>query len=162
MPCARCRVTTHDARRTYVEQADPGRPAQGADGVRIRGARTHNLANVDVDIPRDAIVAFTGVSGSGKSSLAFATIYAESQRRYFESVAPYARRLMSQVSTPDVDAIDGLPPAVALPQQRSGGNARSTVGSATTIANVVRMLMSRVGTYPEGAPMLLAEDFSTN
>ncbi|WP_062133538.1 excinuclease ABC subunit UvrA [Demequina aestuarii] len=145
-----------------MPQADPARPAPGTDGVRIRGARTHNLDNVDVDIPRDAIVAFTGVSGSGKSSLAFATIYAESQRRYFESVAPYARRLMSQVSTPDVDAIDGLPPAVALQQQRSGGNARSTVGSATTIANVVRMVMSRVGTYPDGAPMLLAEDFSTN
>ncbi|MFW7415235.1 excinuclease ABC subunit A [Demequina sp. SO4-18] len=145
-----------------MELAASGRPATGADGVRVRGARTHNLVDVDVDIPRDAIVAFTGVSGSGKSSLAFATIYAESQRRYFESVAPYARRLMSQVSAPDVDAIEGLPPAVALPQQRSGGNARSTVGSATSIANVVRMLMSRVGTYPEGVPMLLAEDFSTN
>ncbi|WP_072314076.1 excinuclease ABC subunit UvrA [Agrococcus sp. Marseille-P2731] len=132
------------------------------DRVRVRGAREHNLQGVDLDIPRDALVAFTGVSGSGKSSLAFGTIYAESQRRYFESVAPYARRLMHQVGSPDVDAITGLPPAVALPQQRSGGSARSTVGSATTIANVVRMLYSRVGTYPEGAPMLLAEDFSTN
>ncbi|UOW01018.1 excinuclease ABC subunit UvrA [Agrococcus sp. SCSIO52902] len=132
------------------------------DRVRVRGAREHNLRSVDLDIPRDALVAFTGISGSGKSSLAFGTIYAESQRRYFESVAPYARRLMSQVGVPDVDAIDGLPPAVALPQQRSGGSARSTVGSATTIANVVRMLYSRVGTYPAGAPMLYAEDFSTN
>jgi excinuclease ABC subunit A len=134
----------------------------GLDRVRVRGAREHNLRGVDLDIPRDALVAFTGVSGSGKSSLAFGTIYAESQRRYFESVAPYARRLMSQVGVPDVDAIDGLPPAVALPQQRSGGSARSTVGSATTISNVVRMLYSRVGTYPPGAPMLYAEDFSTN
>ncbi|MGM1029432.1 MAG: excinuclease ABC subunit A [Actinomycetota bacterium] len=134
----------------------------GLERVRVRGAREHNLKSVDLDIPRDALVAFTGISGSGKSSLAFGTIYAESQRRYFESVAPYARRLMSQVGSPDVDTIEGLPPAVALPQQRSGGSARSTVGSATTIANVLRMLYSRVGTYPEGAPMLLAEDFSMN
>jgi excinuclease ABC subunit A len=130
--------------------------------VEVRGAREHNLRGVDVDIPRDALVAFTGVSGSGKSSLAFGTVYAEAQRRFFESVAPYARRLIDQVGAPDVDRIDGLPPAVALPQQRSGGTARSTVGSATPLANVVRMLFSRVGTYPAGAPMLLAEDFSTN
>ncbi|WP_440711505.1 excinuclease ABC subunit A [Herbiconiux sp. YIM B11900] len=132
------------------------------DGVSVRGAREHNLRDVDVDIPRDALVAFTGVSGSGKSSLAFGTVYAEAQRRFFESVAPYARRLIDQVGAPDVDSIDGLPPAVALPQRRTGGSARSTVGSATTVANVVRMLFSRVGTYPAGAPMLLAEDFSTN
>jgi excinuclease ABC subunit A len=130
--------------------------------VEVRGAREHNLRDVDVDIPRDALVAFTGVSGSGKSSLAFGTLYAEAQRRFFESVAPYARRLIDQVGAPDVDRIDGLPPAVALPQQRTGGTARSTVGSATTLANVVRMFFSRVGTYPDGAPMLLAEDFSTN
>ncbi|SFS15095.1 excinuclease ABC subunit A [Agrococcus baldri] len=140
----------------------PGNPTLDTERVRVRGAREHNLKSVDLDIPRDALVAFTGISGSGKSSLAFGTIYAESQRRYFESVAPYARRLISQVGAPDVDAIEGLPPAVALPQQRSGGSARSTVGSATTIANVLRMLYSRVGTYPPGAPMLLAEDFSMN
>jgi excinuclease ABC subunit A len=132
------------------------------DRVRVRGARENNLRDVDVDIPRDALVAFTGVSGSGKSSLAFGTLYAEAQRRYFESVAPYARRLIDQVGVPDVDAIDGLPPAVALPQRRSGGSARSTLGSATTLSSVVRMVFSRVGTYPEGAPMLLAEDFSAN
>jgi excinuclease ABC subunit A len=132
------------------------------DRVSVRGAREHNLRDVDVDIPRNALVAFTGVSGSGKSSLAFGTLYAEAQRRFFESVAPYARRLIDQVGAPDVDRIDGLPPAVALQQQRTGGTARSTVGSATTLANVVRMLFSRVGTYPPGAPMLLAEDFSTN
>jgi excinuclease ABC subunit A len=130
--------------------------------VSVRGAREHNLRSIDVDIPRDALVAFTGVSGSGKSSLAFGTIYGEAQRRFFESVAPYARRLIDQVGAPDVDSIDGLPPAVALPQRRSGGTARSTVGSATTVANVLRMLFSRVGTYPVDAPMLLAEDFSTN
>ncbi|NRG39336.1 excinuclease ABC subunit UvrA [Rathayibacter sp. VKM Ac-2835] len=132
------------------------------DRVRVRGARENNLRDVDVDIPRDALVAFTGVSGSGKSSLAFGTLYAEAQRRYFESVAPYARRLIDQVGVPDVDAIDGLPPAVALPQRRSGGSARSTLGSATTLSSVVRMVFSRVGSYPEGAPMLLAEDFSAN
>ena len=132
------------------------------DRIEVRGAREHNLRDVDLVIPRDALVAFTGVSGSGKSSLAFGTLYAEAQRRFFESVAPYARRLIDQVGAPDVDAIDGLPPAVALPQQRSGGTARSTVGSATTLANVVRMFFSRVGEYPEGAPMLLAEDFSPN
>src|SRR5205809_6361074 len=86
--------------------------------VQVRGAREHNLKNVDLDVPRDALVVFTGVSGSGKSSLAFGTLYAEAQRRYLESVAPYARRLFHQMGVPDVDAIDGLPPAVALQQQR--------------------------------------------
>jgi excinuclease ABC subunit A len=134
----------------------------GHDRVSVRGARENNLRDVDLDIPRDALVAFTGVSGSGKSSLAFGTIYGEAQRRFFESVAPYARRLIDQVGAPDVDSIEGLPPAVALPQRRSGGTARSTVGSATTVANVLRMLFSRVGTYPADAPMLFAEDFSAN
>ncbi|PPF50410.1 MULTISPECIES: excinuclease ABC subunit UvrA [unclassified Rathayibacter] len=132
------------------------------DRVRVRGARENNLRSIDVDVPRDALVAFTGVSGSGKSSLAFGTLYAEAQRRYFESVAPYARRLIDQVGVPDVDSIEGLPPAVALPQRRSGGSARSTVGSATTLSSVVRMVFSRIGAYPEDAPMLLAEDFSAN
>jgi excinuclease ABC subunit A len=86
--------------------------------VRVRGAREHNLKNIDVDIPRDALVVFTGISGSGKSSLAFGTLYAEAQRRYLESVSPYARRLFHQMSVPQVDRIDGLPPAVALQQQR--------------------------------------------
>jgi excinuclease ABC subunit A len=130
--------------------------------VQVRGAREHNLKNVDVDIPRDALVVFTGVSGSGKSSLAFGTLYAEAQRRYFESVSPYARRLIDQVGVPDVDSIDGLPPAVALQQQRGTPNARSSVGSVTTLSSLVRMLYSRAGTYPESQPMLYAEDFSPN
>jgi excinuclease ABC subunit A len=130
--------------------------------VRVRGAREHNLKNVDVDIPRDAMVVFTGVSGSGKSSLAFGTVYAEAQRRYFESVAPYARRLIHQVGVPDVDAIDGLPPAVALQQQRGTPGARSSVGSVTTMSSLVRMLYSRAGDYPPRQPMLYAEDFSPN
>jgi excinuclease ABC subunit A len=130
--------------------------------VRVRGAREHNLKDVDVDIPRDALVVFTGVSGSGKSSLAFSTVYAEAQRRYFESVAPYARRLIDQVGVPDVDSIDGLPPAVALQQQRGTPSTRSSVGSVTTLSSLIRMLYSRAGSYPPGQPMLYAEDFSPN
>lgn len=137
-------------------------PASASGFVRVRGAREHNLKNVDVDIPRDALVVFSGVSGSGKSSLAFSTIYAEAQRRYFESVAPYARRLIDQVGVPDVDAIDGLPPAVALQQQRGTPSTRSSVGSVTTLSSLIRMLYSRAGHYPDGAPMLYAEDFSPN
>jgi len=130
--------------------------------VRVRGAREHNLRNVDVDIPRDALVVFTGVSGSGKSSLAFSTVYAEAQRRYFESVAPYARRLIDQVGVPDVDSIEGLPPAVALQQQRGTPSTRSSVGSVTTLSSLIRMLYSRAGSYPAGQLMLYAEDFSPN
>ncbi|NWB07158.1 excinuclease ABC subunit UvrA [Pseudomonas sp. G5001] len=130
--------------------------------VRVRGAREHNLRDVDVDIPRDALVVFTGVSGSGKSSLAFSTVYAEAQRRYFESVAPYARRLIDQVGVPDVDSIEGLPPAVALQQQRGTPSTRSSVGSVTTLSSLIRMLYSRAGSYPAGQPMLYAEDFSPN
>ena len=130
--------------------------------IRIRGARTHNLKNIDVDIPRDALVVFSGVSGSGKSSLAFGTLYAEAQRRYLESVAPYARRLIDQAGVPDVDEIVGLPPAVALQQQRGTPSARSSVGSVTTLSAFLRMLYSRAGSYPPGQPMLYAEDFSPN
>jgi excinuclease ABC subunit A len=130
--------------------------------VQVRGAREHNLKNINVDIPRDALVVFSGVSGSGKSSLAFGTVYAEAQRRYFESVAPYARRLIDQVGVPAVDSIDGLPPAVALQQHRGGSSTRSSVGSVTTISNLLRMLYSRAGAYPPGQKMLYAEDFSPN
>ena len=130
--------------------------------VRVRGAREHNLKNVDVDIPRDALVVFSGVSGSGKSSLAFGTLFAEAQRRYLESVAPYARRLIDQVGVPEFDAIDGLPPAVALQQQRGSPTARSSVGSVTTLSSLLRMLYSRAGSYPPDQPMLYAEDFSPN
>ncbi len=138
-------------------------PAQAFSGfVRVRGAREHNLKNIDIDIPRDALVVFTGVSGSGKSSLAFSTLYAEAQRRYFESVAPYARRLIDQVGVPDVDSIEGLPPAVALQQQRGTPSARSSVGSVTTLSSLIRMLYSRAGSYPDGQAMLYAEDFSPN
>ncbi len=140
----------------------PGRDEGWRDGVQVRGARQNNLKGVDLDVPRDALVVFTGVSGSGKSSLAFGTLFAESQRRYLESVSPYARRLIDQVGVPDVDSVEGMPPAVALQQQRAGGNARSTVGSLTTLSSLVRMLYSRAGWYPPRQAMLYAEDFSPN
>jgi excinuclease ABC subunit A len=130
--------------------------------IHVHGARVHNLKNVNVDIPRDALVVFTGISGSGKSSLAFGTLYAEAQRRYFESVSPYARRLIDQVAIPDIDSIEGLPPAIALQQQRGATSSRSSVGSISTLSNLLRMLFSRVGDYPRGQPMLYAEDFSPN
>lgn len=130
--------------------------------VRVRGAREHNLKNVDVEIPRDSLVVFSGVSGSGKSSLAFGTLYAEAQRRYLESVAPYARRLFHQMGVPQVDEIDGLPPAVALQQQRGTPTTRSSVGSVTTLSNLLRMLYSRAGDYPPDQPLLYAESFSAN
>ncbi|MFI1018524.1 ATP-binding cassette domain-containing protein [Streptomyces sp. NPDC020965] len=130
--------------------------------VRVRDAREHNLRGVDVDIPRDALVVFTGVSGSGKSSLAFGTIYAEAQRRYFESVAPYARRLIHQVGAPKVGEISGLPPAVSLEQRRSSPTSRSSVGTVTTLSNSLRMLYSRAGDYPAGADRLDSDAFSPN
>ena len=105
---------------------------------------------------------FTGVSGSGKSSLAFGTLYAEAQRRYLESVSPYARRLFHQMAVPEVDEIDGLPPAVALQQQRGSPTTRSSVGSVTTLSNLLRMLYSRAGDYPPNQPLLYAESFSPN
>jgi excinuclease ABC subunit A len=139
------------------------RPGVSFDGyVQVRGAREHNLKNVDVDIPRNALVVFTGVSGSGKSSLAFGTLYAEAQRRYLESVSPYARRLFHQMAVPEVDSIDGLPPAVALQQQRGTPTTRSSVGSVSTLSNSLRMLYSRAGDYPRGQELLYAESFSPN
>ncbi|MFE7621148.1 ABC transporter [Streptomyces sp. NPDC057496] len=130
--------------------------------VRVRGAREHNLQDVSVDIPRDTLTVFTGVSGSGKSSLAFGTIYAEAQRRYFESVAPYARRLIHQVGAPAVGEVTGLPPAVSLEQRRSAPGARSSVGTVTTLSNSLRMLFSRAGDHPAGAERLDSDAFSPN
>src|SRR5690349_1032044 len=153
----------------YLSLRSGGRPTGGrvtteaTDGfVRVRGANEHNLRNVDVDVPRNAVVAFTGISGSGKSSLAFGTLYAEAQRRYFESVAPYARRLLQQVGAPHIQEITGLPPAVALQQRRGAPTSRSSVGTITTLSNLLRMLYSRAGDYPAGAGRLAAEAFSPN
>src|SRR3954468_2532004 len=158
--------TRKDFSPTPLSRGSNGRQPQATrrhDGfVRVRGAREHNLKNVSLDIPRDALVVFTGVSGSGKSSLAFGTLFAEAQRRYLESVAPYARRLFHQRSVPAVDSIDGLPPAVALQQQRGSPTTRSSVGSVTTLSNLLRMLYSRAGDYPRGQEIIYAEGFSPN
>ena len=151
-------TNSHDPYSTPNHQ----RNKQPNNHVQVRGARVHNLKNVDVDLPRDALVVFTGISGSGKSSLAFGTLFAESQRRYLDSVSPYARRLIDQVDEPDVDAIEGLPPAVALQQQRGTPSVRSSVGSVTTISNGLRMLYSRAGEYPADQDMLYADAFSPN
>lgn len=138
-------------------------PVSQSDGfVQVRGAQQNNLRGFDVDIPRNAFVVFTGVSGSGKSSIAFGTIYAEAQRRYFESIAPYARRLIAQLPAPRVTEIAGLPPAVALQQRRGEPTARSSVGTLTTLSNSLRMLFSRAGTYPKSAKRLDSDAFSPN
>ncbi|MGO1408044.1 MAG: excinuclease ABC subunit A [Brachybacterium sp.] len=121
----------------------------GDDGyVHVRGARLHNLREVEVELPRGRLVAFTGVSGSGKSSLAFGTIHGESQRRYLESVAPFARRLIGSAVDPQVEAVTGMPPTVALEQRTSAGGARSTVGTTTNLSNAIRLLYSRAGEHP--------------
>ncbi len=139
------------------------RIVQSTNFVEVRGAHQNNLRNVNVDIPRDAFVVFTGVSGSGKSSLAFGTIYAEAQRRYFETIAPYARRLIAQLPAPHVGEIRGLPPAVALQQRRGEPTSRSSVGTLTTLSNSLRMLFSRAGDYPDGTSEFLDSDaFSAN
>jgi excinuclease ABC subunit A len=145
-----------------VSKLDQTAGQSGRGFVRVRGAREHNLKNIDMEIPRDSLVVFTGVSGSGKSSLAFGTLYAEAQRRYLESVSPYARRLFHQMAVPEVDEIEGLPPAVALQQQRGSPTTRSSVGSVTTLSNLLRMLFSRAGDYPRSQPLLYAESFSPN
>src|SRR5690554_880304 len=111
----------------------------------IRGAREHNLKNVDVDIPRDKLVVITGLSGSGKSSLAFDTIYAEGQRRYVESLSAYARQFLELMQKPDVDSIEGLSPAISIEQKTTSKNPRSTVGTVTEIYDYLRLLFARVG-----------------
>ena len=116
------------------------------DTIRIRGARTHNLKNIDLDLPRDKLIVITGLSGSGKSSLAFDTIYAEGQRRYVESLSAYARQFLSVMEKPDVDHIEGLSPAIAIEQKATSHNPRSTVGTITEIYDYLRLLFARVGT----------------
>ena len=111
----------------------------------IKGARQHNLKNIDVKIPRDKLVVFTGLSGSGKSSLAFDTIYAEGQRRYVESLSAYARQFLGQMDKPDVDYIEGLSPAISIDQKTTSRNPRSTVGTVTEIYDYLRLLYARVG-----------------
>ena len=115
------------------------------DQIIVRGARSHNLKNIDVTIPRDQLVVITGLSGSGKSSLAFDTLYAEGQRRYVESLSAYARQFLGQMDKPDVDSIDGLSPAIAIDQKTTSRNPRSTVGTVTEINDYLRLLYARVG-----------------
>ena len=113
--------------------------------ISVFGAREHNLKNIDVDIPRNELIVLTGISGSGKSSLAFDTIYAEGQRRYVESLSSYARQFLGQAQKPDVDRIDGLSPAIAIDQKTTSRNPRSTVGTVTEIYDYLRLLFARVG-----------------
>ena len=115
------------------------------DKLIIQGARENNLKNIDLTIPRDKLVVFTGLSGSGKSSLAFDTIYAEGQRRYVESLSSYARQFLGQMDKPDVDAIEGLSPAISIDQKTTSKNPRSTVGTVTEIYDYLRLLWARVG-----------------
>ena len=121
-----------------IHQSDP-------DILRIKGAREHNLKNINIDIPKGKIVVITGVSGSGKSSLAFDTIYAEGQRRYVESLSAYARQFLDMMQKPDVDLIEGLSPAISIEQKTTHKNPRSTVGTVTEIYDYMRLLWARVG-----------------
>src|SRR3970282_1554009 len=116
-----------------------------ADKIIIKGAREHNLKNIDVEIPRDKLVVITGLSGSGKSALAFDTIYAEGQRRYVESLSAYARQFLEQMGKPDVDSIEGLSPAISIEQKSTSHNPRSTVGTVTEIYDYLRLLFARIG-----------------
>src|SRR6202008_4374977 len=116
------------------------------DSIRIRGARTHNLKNLNLDLPRNRLIVITGLSGSGKSSLAFDTLYAEGQRRYVESLPAYARQFLRLMEKPDVDLIEGLSPAISIEQKTAGHNPRSTVGTVTEIYDYLRLLWARAGT----------------
>ena len=115
------------------------------DQLIVRGARENNLRNVDVELPRDKLIVFTGISGSGKSSLAFDTIYAEGQRRYVESLSAYARQFLGQMDKPDVDFLEGLSPAISIDQKSASRNPRSTVGTITEVYDYLRLLYARVG-----------------
>src|ERR1700678_3524180 len=135
--------------------------------IRVRGARQHNLKNIDVDIPHHALTVVTGLSGSGKSSLAFDTLYAEGQRRYVETFSPYTRPFLERMDKPDVEPIDGLPPAMAIEQRNSGKTSRSTVGTMTEIADHLKLLFARLASLtcphcgrpvrPLGATQIVAE-----
>src|SRR6478672_1479750 len=128
---------SRSANRKSTEPTNGHHPSQAKsvdqNTIRIRGARQHNLKNIDLELPRDRLIVFTGVSGSGKSSLAFDTIFAEGQRRYVESLSAYARQFLGQVDKPDVDAIEGLSPAISIDQKSTSRNPRSTVGTVTEI-----------------------------
>src|ERR1044072_3717236 len=132
------------------------------DWVNVRGAREHNLKDIDIDLPRDKLIVITGLSGSGKSSLAFDTIYAEGQRRYVESLSAYARQFLSMMEKPDVDHIEGLSPAISIEQKSTSHNPRSTVGTVTEIYDSLRLLYARAGIprCPEHGTPLEAQNVS--
>src|SRR6187402_1845635 len=130
----------------YLGARRPAAGIEGASLIRVRGARTHNLKNIDLDIPRNRLVVITGLSGSGKSSLAFDTLYAEGQRRYVESLSAYARQFLQLMDKPDVDVIEGLSPAISIEQKATSHNPRSTVGTVTEIHDYLRLLFARAGT----------------
>src|SRR5262249_45436495 len=152
-PEKRRRARRDPERGGFCTELDPARIVLGwhfssrfpMSFIRIRGARTHNLKNLDIDLPRDRLIVFTGLSGSGKSSLAFDTIYAEGQRRYVESLSAYARQFLSMMEKPDVDTIEGLSPAIAIEQKSASHNPRSTVGTVTEIYDYLRLLYARAG-----------------
>mgnify|MGYP001244598292 CR=1 FL=1 len=144
------------ARSGKVEPWDPSM----TDGpcIRVRGATAHNLKNIDVAIPRDELVVITGLSGSGKSSLAFDTIFAEGQRKYMESLSAYARQFLEQLKKPDVEEIEGIPPTIAIEQRSASANPRSTVATTTEIYDYLRLLFARCGTPYSWAPTKLKKD----
>src|SRR5262249_32487788 len=144
-----CCLTTNDGQAGTQLDLTPGdfhSPSTMAESLVITGAREHNLKNINVVIPRYQLVVITGLSGSGKSSLAFDTIYAEGQRRYVESLSAYARQFLEQMEKPDVDSIEGLSPAIAIEQKSTSKNPRSTVGTVTEIYDYLRLLFARIGT----------------
>ncbi len=138
-------IAPTDRMNELFDQSRHQASTEGARVIAIRGAREHNLKNIDLEIPRDRLVVFTGLSGSGKSSLAFDTIYAEGQRRYVESLSAYARQFLEMMQKPDVDQIDGLSPAISIEQKTTSRNPRSTVGTVTEIYDYMRLLWARVG-----------------
>ena len=148
-PTRSCPQDGEDTRlhRCKVPSIFPGLSVKApkVENISVRGARTHNLRNIDLDIPRDRLVVITGLSGSGKSSLAFDTLYAEGQRRYVESLSAYARQFLSMMEKPDVDHIEGLSPAISIEQKSTSHNPRSTVGTITEIYDYLRLLFARVG-----------------
>ena len=145
---AAAQAREHDATRGAADARDGVKRTiwqDAMDRIVIKGAREHNLKNIDLEIPRDRLVVITGLSGSGKSSLAFDTIYAEGQRRYVESLSAYARQFLEQMEKPDVDSIEGLSPAISIEQKTTSRNPRSTVGTITEIYDYLRLLFARVG-----------------
>src|SRR5579864_5511909 len=144
--------------RSMSEQVlePPGQTVEAAETIRVRGCRVHNLRNIDLDIPRDKLIVITGPSGSGKSSLAFDTLFAEGQRQYIESLSVYARQFLHQLERPDVDLIEGLQPTISIDQRAGSTNPRSTVATVTEIYDHLRLLMARLGTpqcYQCGTPI---------